>query len=429
MGAQSSGGLESVCWASPSSLAFTVVSKTSDGNGFKARVRLYDLLKKKLDQDDTEVVKGQTVDDDQFEVKQVDLGTYDFDQEFDAATAKRGTTIIADDIHPAFAQSFQRSLGFEKFKPPPLEWTNCLKLVSKVHSLQELGDYWRLLWELAASCPIPFVNAHAVPEGLVKEDHQRLINSDFSVLVDNRKLYKPVYLRGHAAGYTCRKIKPEARKIYGKDLRFHGYVVVQEGKQLKPDELRGILIRIKNVAIGYYDPSMLDYRTNEGPRSRWLTGEVFVDEGLEDALNIDRDSFNRVHPEFRAIQDHVHGVLKDIFSDVWRNIDVRSDQRARTIEKARKQHLGSVISHAIDAPVKVKTAGSEVDNSPTVAIKEVENRVEVDLPPPDSLSTKKSHRQLAAAILALFEVAMREKSTEKRREAFTKLVLDLLAGW
>ena len=51
------------------------------------------------------------------------------------------------------------------------------------------------------------------------------------------------------------------------------------------------MIRINDVAIGYYDPSLLDYRYNEGPRAKWLTAEVFVDEGLADALNIDRDSF------------------------------------------------------------------------------------------------------------------------------------------
>ncbi|MBA3881431.1 MAG: hypothetical protein H0X73_01705 [Chthoniobacterales bacterium] len=55
---------------------------------------------------------------------------------------------------------------------------------------------------------------------------------------------------------------------------------------MNPDELRGIMVRIKNIGIGYYDPTMLDYRFNEGPRSRWLTGEIFVEKGLENALNV-----------------------------------------------------------------------------------------------------------------------------------------------
>jgi hypothetical protein len=95
-------------------------------------------------------------------------------------------------------------------------------------------------------------------------------------------------------------------------------IAAREGQQIKPDELRGIMIRLKNVGIGYYDQTLLDYRVNQGPRNRWITGEVFMDEGLEDALNIDRDSFNRFHPEFRAVQADIHDTLKgEIFPKVY----------------------------------------------------------------------------------------------------------------
>src|SRR5260370_11052191 len=114
--------------------AFTIISKTSAGTGFKARVRLYDLLKMKLDKNDSEVVKTGKAANDTVEVKEVDLGTYDFDESFDPATVKRGTTLIADDVHPTFAHSFQQSLAFEHFKEPPLYCSECLKIVSKVHS-------------------------------------------------------------------------------------------------------------------------------------------------------------------------------------------------------------------------------------------------------------------------------------------------------
>ncbi len=154
------------------------------------------------------------------------------------------------------------------------------------------------------------MNERAVPHHLVAEDHKRLESYRFKVLLDGLELRKPVNLHGNPAGYTYHRISRQSKRVYEKDLVFHGYIVVQEGAQLRPDELRGLLIRIKNVAIGYYDPSLLDYRINQGPRSRWLTGEIFVEEGLEDALNIDRDSFNRFHPEFRAIQEFVKSTNK-----------------------------------------------------------------------------------------------------------------------
>src|SRR5262249_5599347 len=150
----------------------------------------------------------------------------------------------------------------------------------------------------------------------------------FAVRVDGITLAKPVRLHGNKGGYTVEKIPLTSKDIYEKKVEFEGCIAVQEGQQLKPDELRGILIRIKDVGIGYYDPSFLDYPFNEGPRAKWVTGELFIRSGLEDALNVDRDSFNRFHPEFRAVQEYVHEILhKKVFPEVYRKLSKRSADR------------------------------------------------------------------------------------------------------
>ncbi len=420
--------------------AFTVISKPRQGEGFRSRVHLYDLLKERLDKDDKDLVREVEVREESTnnqsseeaeKITEVDIGEYSF-EDYDPKNYKYGTFIIADDLHPTFVDTFQKSLEFEKFKKPPLDWSKALKIVSSVHSLQELGDYWRLLWELSASCPIPYVSDQALPKKLIVEEQEKLISYNFTVIVDGIKLFKPVKLRGNPGGYTIKRIETQKRKIYGKDLVFHGYIVVQDGLSIKPDELRGILIRIKNVSIGYYDPSMLDYRFNEGPRSRWLTGEIFVDEGLEDALNIDRDSFNRFHPQFRAIQDYIHKTLREeVFPDVYKQIDVRSGKREVSKEEIRTKHLGDVLAEAIKTPVKVrenpKTASE--DQSPQVEIVNKAKAVEVILPKIEELKTKKLHRQLAAATLAVYEIAMQEKTCDRQRAVFTELLLKLLTNW
>ncbi|MEK6286174.1 MAG: hypothetical protein AABO57_10570 [Acidobacteriota bacterium] len=244
-------------------------------------------------------------------------------------------------------------------------------------------------------------------------------------------MFKPVRLRGNPGGYTIKAIESQHVKIYGKNLTFHGYILVHEGLSIKPDELRGILIRIKNVSIGYYDPSMLDYRFNEGPRSRWLTGEIFVDEGLEDALNIDRDSFNRFHPQFRAIQNYVHKVLREeVFPEVYRKIEDRSLDREITREQAREERLAATIANVVNSPVKVRErAKAQPDELPTVEIVDKPNAMEVVLPRVDELETKRPNRQLAAAMLTIYEVALRERTRDKQRSAFTRLLLDLLSKW
>ena len=404
--------------------AFIITSKTQTGAGFKARVRLYDLIKQRLDTQDQELIQS-----DEDGVTEVNVGQYDF-LEFVPARVHKGTHILADELHPTFVRAFQRSVQHDAYKDPSLDWKNALRVVSTFHTLQELGDYWRLLWEIAASCPIPYVSREALPHGLIRDDQKRLEGYEFSVLVDGLQLFKPILLHDNPGGYTTTRIPRTTQRVYGREIVFHGYVLVQEGAQLHPDELRGILIRVKDVGIGYYDASMLDYRFNEGPRSRWLTGEVFVDVGLEDALNVDRDSFNRFHPEYRAIQEHVHGLLhEEIFPRVYKEIERRSTERAKTREESRTTSLNRVMTDALRAPVEVRFNNRPSSGDADVKIDKGPKQVRVSAPAPEEIATKRSQRQLASSILTVFEVAMQERTRERQREVFKKLLLELLSRW
>jgi hypothetical protein len=414
-------GIAQIC------LGFRIISRPKTGKGFSARIHLYDLLKESLDRNDPAVTRQESG------TREVDVGDYEIDESFDLRNVRIGTTIIADDVHPTFVRAFQDSVTFKGFKRPPKEWSDFLKVVSRERSLQELGDYWRLIWELSASCPVPYINDRAVPHSLIAADQKTLKSYNFKVLVDGLELRKPINLHGNPDGYTYYHIQPQTKRIYDKDLIFHGYIVVQEGSQLRPDELRGIMIRIKNVGIGYYDPSFLDYRINQGPRSRWLTGEIIVDKGLEDALNIDRDSFNRFHPEFRAIQEYVHNILEtQIFPKVYREIEKRSAERSEEKEKARSKTLRQTVSDFTTHPVKLKKQSQDDKDSnetPTVSVEYQKNQTSLVLPSPEDLDTKKGNRQLAVSILAIFEIATRQKTRSEQRKVFTELLLKLLARW
>jgi len=404
--------------------AFSVISKPRNGIGFKARVHLYDLLKEKLDIDDKSIVRGKVV-------KEIDVGEYDFEA-YNADGHRYGTMIIADDVHPTFIRSFQESLKHKNFKETSLDWKNNIRVISRVRSLQELGDYWRLIWEMAASCPVPYISDKALPDGLINEEQSKLLSYKFNVILDNINIYKPVWLQKNLGGYTWHKINNQIMKIYEKDLEFNGYILVQEGAQLQPDELRGIMIRIKNVGIGYYDQTMLDYRINEGPRSRWVTGEIFVNKGLEDALNIDRDSFNRFHPEYRAIQKYVHKILQEnIFPAVYKKIEIRSHDRGIDKDNKRNQDLKETISRVANKPVTVKSESKPRDSRLPEAslISVTENSIKISLPHMDDIKTKKSNRKLAASILTIFDLSMQEKTLEARREKFKNMLLSFLSRW
>ncbi len=399
-------------------------------------MNLYDLLKERLDKNEkgvvTEIPEVPGREDD-IALTNVEVGEYSIEPLGRDNIPKKGTQVIADDLHPTFIRSFKDSVEHSQFKEPPLEgWAKAVQIVSREETLQQLGDYWKLLWELAASCPIPYLNEQALPQGLAKKEQQKLLSYNFRLFVDGIQLFKPVMLRGNKAGYTVHKFEEPPKLIYGRPLSYHGYIAVQEGSQIRPDDLRGILIRVKNVGIGGYDQTLLDYRINQGPRSRWVTGEVFIDEGLEDALNVDRDSFNKFHPEYRELQEKVHAILRSkIFPEVYRNIDLRSNQAAEKKAGKRQEAVEKVFSQALDKPVSVKVQSEKKDKAEQPAARVVEHKTKasVSLPDPETMKTRKPQRQLASAILGVFEVAMSERTDEKRRERFTQLLLDLLAKW
>src|SRR5438552_1617290 len=111
------------------------------------------------------------------------------------------TIVRIDTNYPNFLQLAveDNGDGFTKtqFKEPPLDWAKALKILAKVHSLQELGDYWRLLWELSAACPLPYLSNTALPRKLIVEEQKRLQKYQFGLRVDGINLKKPVMLKGN----------------------------------------------------------------------------------------------------------------------------------------------------------------------------------------------------------------------------------------
>ena len=115
------------------------------------------------------------------------------------------------------------------------------------------------------------------------------------------------------------------KKIDNSKLSFTGYLFHQR-KKIQPATLQGILIRIKGIAIGGYDRTFLHYPKAEGPMFNQLSGEIFVEAGLEEALNIDRNSFNETHPHYLELQEFLWNYLGGK-KGVFKNIRKRSKER------------------------------------------------------------------------------------------------------
>jgi hypothetical protein len=439
---------------------FQVFSQTNSGEGFAAEVRIENSLRRKLDENDPSFV-SPSPGDDVDGARDVFIGEWDLLKPPAFDRSWHGTQIVITDPNPSFVASFVKTLRPISSRideqpdemadrvdrldfptpeqaeeaMPPRDWKKTLQLMAKKESVTMRGAYWRFLWELAAACPVAYLTETSVPGGCVKTDQARLVDNKFAVYVDGRELRKPVHFPKRENGYSTLKFERDA-VIEGRPLRFHGYLLVQDGSQLRPAEIRGIQIRIKDVGVGYYDGTLLDWQVNQGPRSRWVSGEVFVEQGLEDAMNVDRDSFNRFHPEFMAVQAAVHAQLKQVFTGVYRKLSERSEATRASRDEARLENASEILKKFSSKPIRVKEAQPPRANTDTEThvsdvVVDSAKGLTVYLSAATKLPIRREQRVLAQSIIALFELVHRERSlsSSARRQKFVDGILELLSKW
>ena len=291
-------------------------------------------------------------------------------------------TIVAT---PGGSETLQENLGGgrtprSRFVHRSYQGDNFREFVERVSNVKQranLNDYEVFLWELASLCPVPYFE-----DGPVRgwngwdEIKARLESFRFRVVVDGYELRKPVLLPTTpdliSLG-TDYKVYPfDFDSQVPGDLKFQGYVFHQR-RQISPPELQGILIRIRNVGISGYESDMLKYPRNLGPMLGGMTGEVFVESGLEEALNIDRNSFNETHYHFALLRDSLFRHLgtpnfSGITSDIRersrvRQVGLQRDKTYDFVDRLRRRLGRSVgnewhldIDPSIDSPLEVNSS-------------------------------------------------------------------------
>jgi hypothetical protein len=433
---------------------FQVISRTKEGASFAAEVRILSSLRRKLDADDPAVVAF-----DRSGQEEVFIGEWDTIPPPEWRNDWHGTQIILTDLLPSLVATFAKTLkpvaaridaqdqemadrvdqlvfpspAEMKEALPPRDWQRAVQAMSEKESVTVRGAYWRFLWELAAACPVPYLDSNVVPDKRVHADQKRLLDFDFTVRIDGRELRKPILFSERRLGFSTVGFE-RSIEVDGRPLKFHGYLAVQDGSQLRPAEIRGVQIRIKDVGVGYYDGTLLDWQVNQGPRSRWISGEVFVELGLEDALNVDRDSFNRFHPEFIAVQAAVHAELKKVFTGVYRKMTSRSKQRREERTTRRRDQMIQVLESQVDSGrVSVRdlaVAAESVEEIPLLVRRGKRDTV-IAIGSQATLGLDESTSLLVHSIVALYDLLQSDPklSPSKRRQRFVEGLADLLREW
>ena len=187
-----------------------------------------------------------------------------------------------------------------------------------------LDGYYHMIWEMGLLCPVnyiahqPFKTDKREIEGLDSITLKEI--KDFRVIVDGIEIFRPHRFPNPAAithtGPDPKLYPLDYNQVIAKRrLRFSGYIYAQP-PHIHPEELKGVHVRIRNVGIGRYDKSWMGYPFDEGLKFGQISGEIFVKDGLEPALNIDRDSFRETDVHFQAMRAFIWSTLRDqVFPD------------------------------------------------------------------------------------------------------------------
>lgn len=222
---------------------------------------------------------------------------------------------------------------------------------TKLANLDHLDEYLRLLWKLSLSLPVAYIGGHpfdldgsraiqflslptevgqaetlnlATTETLREHFDLRTgnveIDRPFSVTLDGIALRRPIRLPEHLMQRSrvgtpvmvvAKQKNPFTDSVLeraGGPLSFEAYLYWNS--KIIPKETSGVLIRIRDASGTLFDPTFLNYQVSEQTRLRQIIAEIFVHEGLDSAVNIDRESFNYSHPHFLYIQRWLHRALR-----------------------------------------------------------------------------------------------------------------------
>ena len=197
----------------------------------------------------------------------------------------------------------------------------------------------------------------------------------FDVSADGSSLRKPVVLRPGPDGKSLFR----AFQLRGQHISASGYLYAASGK-LAPRDLNGVLVRIRNAAVGKYDSSFLGSPSWINPLFRtWTTCELYADDALESAMNIDRRSFRTTDPAYAELRTLFHAELRDFLTDVREELyRQRSLQRNRQRAEEQARRLEE-LRDRLSPDIGTEGANDVVDN-----LKSSRTRAKPEKPSPSS---------------------------------------------
>jgi len=261
-----------------------------------------------------------------------------------------------------------------------------------------LDNYLNMIWTLALSVPLNYIDKHPfklslsdVPdvyaisnklkgqaEQIVRADRAEaftdyiplLTNSDdidFNVTIDGIKLFRPIrftdlpestaivkkpimFLGAYSPDLSSMDIHDSAG-----ELAFDAYLLWSP--KVVPKDHNGVLVRLHNSSGIMFDETFMKHQVAEHTIKSQLTVEIFVNKGLDSALNIDRESFNISHPHYQIVMRWLHQAIRQVinrYKTIKKELTAESRVRGQSVlvEKLSEHVDGRLNAQGLDPDEK-----------------------------------------------------------------------------
>jgi len=303
-------------------------------------------------------------------------------------------------------------------------------------SFTEDNAYLQFIIDLASYIPVEYIeggpiegNAHSIISEIVNL-HKKL---SFKVDLDGIYLKKPIFFQKNKDVVTKVVTFNESIVVSENTIRFRGYFYIQHGL-LVPRELNGVSIRIRNIPIAErfgFDPTFMRYPNYMDQLfQNWISGEVYVEQGLEDAMNIDRKSFRVTHPDYLGLQDWLHRYLRQKVFKIANEIydqgkEVKTAIATKKDQEEKKRILSSPkVTYARVTTKPTKAANSQA--SPIKIIKKNKSNTIVEVNESLVKKFKKRDWEVLENVFLIFELAVQESKgdVDKLKAIFYQKIND-----
>lgn len=231
----------------------------------------------------------------------------------------------------------------------------------------DFDRYSETMLEIGLNVPVPYQEGW-LPGPLHRKvaDFENEVSSlGFQVFYDGVELRKPIVFDPRHKHSLIRRFK-----YAGSNVSARGYFYVQN-TSIKPLELHGLLVRIRQAAVGGYDPQFWDFSQSEASlMQRWVSAEIWADDKLEDAMNIDRRTLRVTHSSYVELRDAIHKELRDVLKEArakiyeFGNIERKSKRAHDTSQAIQTLARNKLAPVSNDAAKEMMSAWRKLENSP-----------------------------------------------------------------